>query len=130
MAPIALLEEKIPDFKGYAEPDNRRRSDELVRSFLGEALAEAQERLGPLPAAALSKIGDLEIRTAFANQRAFHAFEQSIGSASNFDDLLAADASVVELAERAASIDRPALDAYLDEVTAALDRRDRIMSGA
>jgi hypothetical protein len=127
MGSIALLKEKIPDFAGYGEENLRRVSDEEVRSYLGEALAGLRVRLESLPAAAQTRIDDLVLRTGFANQHAFRAFEDGARTATDFDELLSADAAVVEVADRAASIGAEGIDAYLDEVTAALDRRDRVM---
>ena len=122
-----MLDEKIPDFRGYDDEEHRRLSDEQVRSYLGEALAAARERLAPLAPAAQSALDDLVIRTGFTNQQAFRTFEDGARNTSDFGDIEAADAEIVQLADRAATIDAQAAAGYLSEVAFALDRRDDVM---
>lgn len=126
MEPLALLQDRIPDFPGYATEDDRRLADEDVRSYLGEALAGLIERLAP-DAALTELAGDLEIRTGFTNQRVFRHYEESARGATDFAALIAADAAVVELAQRAVAVENGGLKAYLGEAAAALDRRDDVM---
>jgi hypothetical protein len=44
MDPLELLNERIHDFPGYATDTDRRLSDEMVRAFLGEMLADLQAK--------------------------------------------------------------------------------------
>jgi hypothetical protein len=131
MEALEFLKSKIAGFPGYARDDDRRRSDELVRSYLGEALADLEKCLGSSTDSTLAqKAGDLLIRVAFTNQHAYKAYENAARTNGDFDAMAAADASTVEVADRAASTDAPGFGTYLDEAAAALDRRDACMSGA
>ncbi len=126
--PLELLKSRIPDFPGFADDVSRWRSDELVRSYVGEAVAGAQERLKPLDAALEVRIGDMLIRVGFANPATYQAFEGR--DLAKFDDgaMATADARVIEIADRAASIDAAALPSYLEELSRSLDHRDMVTS--
>ena len=126
--PLELVKSKIADFPGYSDDVSRWRSDELVRSYLGEAIADLQQRLEPLDASLDSRAGDLLFRLGFANQAAYKNHE---GAHATFDldAVLAADADAIERAGRAPAIDAQQLPAYFDEISAMLDRRDALMSG-
>jgi hypothetical protein len=128
MDPRQVLEEHIPSFPGYETEEKRRLSDELVRSYLGEALATITLRIPNLPQALADRIEGLLIRTSFANQHVFRLYEEGVCDRDDFTQLAQADAAVVELAERAKELDAATLPAYLDDATAALDHRDSIMS--
>ncbi|HEY1655057.1 MAG TPA: hypothetical protein VGF86_08100 [Candidatus Tumulicola sp.] len=130
MQPLELLNAKIAGFPGYADDLSRERSDELVRSYLGEALSDVQVRLQPLADAQNQRIGDLLMRTGFVNQEVYRAYEDGARTRTNFDSVAAADARVIELADRAATIDASNLSAFLDEIVATLDARDAAMDGA
>lgn len=127
MEPTALLQTKIPTFPGYADEDSRRLADELVRSYLGEALADLRIRLQSLPADPAEQLNGLILRTGFANQRSVRGYEEGARDDGNFAAVAAADAAIVELADRAGSIDAQQLTNYLSETGLALDRRDEIM---
>jgi hypothetical protein len=127
--PLEFLKSKIADFPGYSDDVSRWRSDELVRSYVGEAVADLQQRLEPLDAALDGRVGDLLIRLGFANQAAYKNYEDGAHSTLNLDAMLAADAAAVELGDGASSIDVQQLPAYLDEISASLDQRDAVMSG-
>jgi hypothetical protein len=127
--PLEFLKSKIADFPGYSDDVSRWRSDELVRSYIGEAVADLQQRLEPLDVALDGRVGDLLIRLGFANQAAYKNYEDGAHSTFNLDAMLAADAAAVELGDGASSIDVQQLPAYLDEISASLDQRDAVMSG-
>ncbi len=128
MDPTATLRQHIAQFPGYEEEAGRRLADELVRSFLGEALAAMRDRLEPLSSDLETKIDDTIVRTGFANQRAFRPYEEGARLAKDFGAMAQADAAVVELADRSVSIDQAGLAGYLGEANAALDRRDEVMA--
>jgi hypothetical protein len=126
--PLELLKSKIADFPGYADDVSRWHSDELVRSYVGEAIADLQQRVNPLDAALGGRIGDMLIRVGFANPATYKTFEDGARAKFDEDAMVAADARAVEVADRAASIDAASLIGYLDEVSGSLDRRDAVMS--
>lgn len=123
MEPLERLRAKITGFPGYDSEVARRRCDQYVRSYLGEALTEAAQRWNCTPEQG-RRIDDLLLRAGFADQRDFARNE--MGS----DAIVAADAATVDLADRAPAIDDATIDGYLDEVTAALDAREAAMRAA
>jgi hypothetical protein len=124
----ALLQGKIDGFPGYAGQDARRLSDEMVRSYLGEALAAAEERLAPGESAEGERLSDLLLRVAFGDQRILKAYEAS-ERPGGFGTIAELDAAVVRLADRAATCTLADLGAYLNEVTGMLDQREAAMRG-
>jgi hypothetical protein len=129
MEPMELLSSKIENFPGYATDDARKLSDEEVRSYLGEALADLEVRLGAASEAPIARIGDLLLRVGFTNQAAYKIYEEEARNRSvGFDEVASADARVVALADRATSIDAAASPGYLEEVSDALNCRDAAMS--
>jgi hypothetical protein len=130
MDSLEFLKGKISDFPGYGDDDLRRTSDELIRSYLGEAIADLEVRLAPTDGGLRQRIGDLLIRVGFANQHVYRTYQDNARARSEFGSIADADANVVQTADRAASIGAAQLPAYLDEIVGALDRRDAAMSGS
>lgn len=130
MEPLELLKSKIAGFPGYADDTSRERSDELVRSYLGEALADLQTRLEPLADGVNQRVGDLLLRTGFVNQTAYRIYEDGARTRTDFGAIENADVAVVELAEDAPSVDAETLPSFLDRIAEALDARDAAMDGA
>lgn len=127
MEMLESLRSKIPDFAGYLNEEDRRRSDELVRAYAGEALAALEERVAP---GGDPRFQGPLLRAGFMNQVAFKAFEyEQLGDRRN-EEVGACDLRLIELADRAASLDAGVIDSYLAEVSAAFDARDRAMAGA
>ena len=125
-----FLQSAIPGFPGYGDDESREKSDEYVRSYVGERLADLQERLQPLDAALGERIETLLLRSAFVNQAAYKFYAGSDHSAIDVDAVIAADSDAVKLADRASSIGAAQLPQYLDDITRAFDARDAAMSGA
>lgn len=124
---MQVLGAKIAGFPGYGDEDARRRSDELVRSYLGEALADLQARVGSLDAATESRLGDLIVRSAFTNQEAYELYEERAREHPEFDGIASADARVVETADAASTVDAAGASTYLDRVAEVFDARDAVM---
>lgn len=123
MDTLETLRLKIPDYPGYANEDDRRKSDELVRSYVGEALAELRDRVAALD----GKFDSLLMRAGFTNQSAFRAFESARLDDARAAGMYAADLDLVELADRSERIEAGAIDVHLADVDAAFDRRERSM---
>jgi hypothetical protein len=127
MDPLELLNERINDFPGYATDTDRRRSDEMVRAFLGEMLADLQIKLAPLDDAVTSQIGDLLFRSGFTNQIAFRPYESVELSDAGVAEIATADVRAVDLADVAATVRKDGVPSFLADVTAAFDARDAAM---
>jgi hypothetical protein len=125
MEPIETLREKIAEFPGYDGDIERRRSDEYVRSYLGEALSELGARC-TLSSDLRGQLDELILRVGFADPHAFvnHHIVAPHAAANGGGSVAAADAETVELADRAAGLDCAAAAAYLAAVKALLERRD------
>jgi hypothetical protein len=133
MDPLDELREKIPGFPGYGGDLERRRSDELVRSYLGEALADLTLRCGPLSTELTQRVDALLLRVGFADPKAFavhNVFARAQPAAGDDGALAMLDVAVVAAADQASSIAPDAVAQYLDDVTATLDRRDATMRAA
>lgn len=120
---------QIPNFPGYATLPDRRLADELVRSYLGEALSELAARHPDFFADAHDGYQRLLMRASFMNQLAFHAFEYSDGDAVRQAAVAAGDRAIVTVADRSSVVEAAGIPAYLDDVTAAFDGRDAAMEG-
>ena len=127
---LAPLRTKINAFPGYVTEDDRRLADELVRSYLGEALALMRARLDGLADGVESRLGDLIMRAGFRNQIAFKAFEYATLDGAKVGRVAANDVRLIELADRAGAIDAAAVPAFIDEIAAAFDVRDREMQSS
>ncbi len=118
---------KIPQFPGYDDDTARRLSDELVRSYLGEALALLREQHPDFFAQGSDAFEALVLRAGFMNQQAFHAFEYQHLDSDGLSVVAEDDRTLVELADRAHNITAADLPAFLDDLTAAFNRRDAVM---
>ncbi|MHB8432822.1 MAG: hypothetical protein ACYC8W_01495 [Candidatus Tyrphobacter sp.] len=123
---LRVLRSRIAALPGYASSDDRRLTDELVRAYAGEALTAMQQRIA-LSEAARSQLDALILRTQFANQAAFHDFEGEPKDDAAVARVARADAALVELADRMASIEPAEAAALLNQVQSALEERDRAM---
>lgn len=127
MASTDVLNEKIDGFPGYDDDVARERSDEMVRSYLGERLADLQQRLQPLDASLSDRFEELLLRSAFINQIVHKLYDG--GAKIDLDAVVRADEKAIALADRASSVDSDHVAAYLEEVGSVLDERDAAMSG-
>jgi len=121
------LQAMIPQFPGYLDEAARRLSDELVRSYAGEAVAGLVDRLRPLDPALEARFDVALMRAGFTNQVAFRGYESAVLSPDRSAAMLAADTLLATLAQRAASVDIQSAPGYLDELAAAFDARDSAM---
>ena len=129
MDPLDFLREKIPNFQGFDDEGARRLSDELVRAYAGEALADLQQRLGDV-AVANERLSKILLRCEFANQIALKQFESAELDETRTERIASADARVIELADNANAVDAASLDGYLQQLEEAFDQRDRAMETA
>lgn len=130
MDPLEHLRERISRFPGYDVDIDRRRSDELVRSYLGEALAEIGVRCTDLSSELRDRIEGLLLRVGFSTPKSFSLHDGHLGVRSSDGNVPAVDAATVDIADRAPAIPCDAIAAYLDDVIVALDARDAAMRAA
>ncbi|HET6275150.1 MAG TPA: hypothetical protein VFE16_04330 [Candidatus Cybelea sp.] len=129
MEPLDELRAKIADFPGYGDELERRRSDEYVRAYLGEALAAFAART-ELDPGVRQRLDELTLRLAFADQRAFSEHLRSGEEETGDGAVMRADAAAVELAGRAATLDAGSAPRFLDEVATMLDGREAALRAA
>ena len=130
MNALALLRSRIPSFPGYLDEEDRRLSNQLVRSYMGEALARLQERLSPLDASVRERFEELILRAGFTNQVAFKEFESAQLDQTRVDSISMCDVNLLDQADREPEVSELTLSAYLADVRASFDERDRVMEGA
>jgi hypothetical protein len=129
MDPLELLRAKIVGFPGYDGDLDRRRSDEFVRAYLGEALTELAARCGELPPEVQQRVDALLLRMEFADSKSFamHRLASNVPASSAGGKVAEEDVAAVELADRASATDCGSVADYLDDVTATLDSREAAM---
>lgn len=134
MDPLESLRERIPEFPGYGDDLSRRRSDSYVRSYLGEAIASLDARLGDLEPALQQRVDDVLLRVGFADSKSFathNGLAERTESESDPGKVLAVeDAATLDLADRTKAVDAATLASYLDDVRTLLDRREAAMRAA
>jgi len=133
MDPLERLREKIAGFPGYVGDLDRRRSDELVRSYLGEALTELAARCGELSPELQQRVDALLLRVGFADPKSFavHRVVSNIPTPPHDGGEVAQDdVAAVDVADRAPEVDAASIARYLDDVTATLDGREAAMRAA
>jgi len=130
MDAIESIKARIPQFGGYADLEARRDDDELVRSYLGEALATLNANHPDFFADRSETYEDLIIRAGFMNQAAFHAFEYVKLDPARLEAVAQGDLALLDLADRAPAVAAGEVAGYLADLTAAFDRRDAAMTGA
>ena len=130
MDPLELLREKFVGFPGYDGDLDRRRSDEFVRAYLGEALTELAARCGELPPELQQRVDALKLRMEFADPQVVRdapaRFERSCELRDD-GKVAEEDVAAVELADRASATDCGSVARYSDDVTATLDSREAAM---
>lgn len=117
----------IDGFAGYAGPDQRRVSDEQIRSYVGEVLAE-------LPAVQIDNLSDAErsnydralLRCEFVNQAIFRTFDTD-PTPRRIEATLTADVRIVEAAAALIDVQSAMLDGLLKQLCDAFDERDAAM---
>lgn len=129
MDPLERIRSIIEGFAGYGAPGPRRLSDEQIRAFVGEALAQ-------LPSAHVDALesGDrayydrVLLRCEFINQGAFRTFDLS-PTPERIEAILLADLEVIDAASTLAAGGAD-LDGVLARLCDAFDKRDAAMQKA
>jgi hypothetical protein len=130
MDAIAGIKARIPQFAGYADLEGRREDDELVRSYLGEALSTLNANHPDFFTDRSEVYESLIIRAGFMNQLAFHSFEYAKLDPSHLEAVAQNDLAMLDLADKAPTIAAGEVAAYIEALMAAFDRRDAAMQHA
>ena len=123
MTDLELLRARIPGYADYADTDARHQVDKQIRAWLGEALAEARDRLKPGGALEERLDGMLQ-RCEFSDQRMIRAGDHARFDGELVDHIHALDRRIVEAGDAiraAATVD--ALATALDDAARVLDER-------
>lgn len=127
MDALERIRSLIEGFAGYDEGPLRRRSDEQIRGFVGEALAGlAAAEVDGLPAEERSCYDRVLLRCEFANQDAFRVFDTD-PTPQRIEATLIADVHVVEAASSLAAVASERLSGMLAMLDEAFDLRDSAM---
>lgn len=110
------------DYAGYSTEDDVRDTDQRVRAYVGERLADLQARL---PSAADALEAPI-LRMAFSSGEALRGLEHPQGSV-HAGALEAADAALLDAADAADAVDDAGASAYIARIQAAIDARDAAM---
>jgi hypothetical protein len=117
----------IAGYAGYADSPQRRRSDEQVRGFVGEVLAELPVvEIDNFSAQERSYYDRVLLRCEFTNQHVFHIFD-SDPTPQRIQAMLQADLEVVETACTLRAKTDPKPDGVIAALSEAFDKRDAAM---
>lgn len=117
----------IEGFAGYEAAEQRRLSDEQIRAFVGEVLAQLPAvEIDNLPAAERACYDRVLLRCEFINQDVFRIFD-SDPTQQRIAATLFADVQVVEAAAALREVQNATLDGVLARLSEAFDRRDAAM---
>ncbi len=117
----------IDGFAGYTEAMQRRVSDEQIRAFVGEALAQLPAvEIDNLDADERAHYDRVLLRCEFINQDVFRVFD-SDPTTLRIEATLTADVLVVEAAEALTATQTATITHLLVQLGEAFDKRDAAM---
>ena len=130
MTDLELLQSRIPAYADYADPDARHQVDKQIRAWLGEAMAEARDRLRPNGALA-DQLDGLIQRCEFSDYRVIRAADHARFDRELVDHVHALDRRIVEIGDAIRAAGGPdELATALDDAARALDERFGALSDA
>lgn len=129
MGALEQIRASIPDFEGYGDEQSRALSDERIRSYLGERLSDFEDEHPQWLEACRDAFERLVFRCEFVNQDAFKPFEHVPADDPRIAQLLDADARVVSLADRLATLQETEVPEFVRLANELLDVRDAAMRG-
>lgn len=123
MTDLELLRARIPGYAGYANDVARHDVDKQVRAYLGEALADARDRVRPQGALAERLDGEI-LRCQFTDQREIRAADHARFGPPLVERLHALDRELVAIADRVRTVtSQDDLAVALDDAARAFDER-------
>ena len=123
MGDLEYVQSRITGYADYTNTDARHHVDKQMRAFLGEALAEARERLAP-SGPTLERIDGLILRCEFSDQRVIRATDHAKFEAALVERIHALDVELVHCADKIRAVTAAdALMPALDDAARCLDER-------
>lgn len=123
MSDLEFLQERVPGYADYADPEHRHQVDQQMRALLGEALADARIRLKPSGPIA-DQLERLILRCEFSDQHVIHAADTGRFDAPLVDRIHALDRELVEIVDRVRAVTGVAdLSPVLRDASRTLDER-------
>ena len=123
MSDLEFLKSRIAAYADYGNPDARHEVDKQIRAWLGEALAEARERLAP-SGPTLERIDGLILRCEFSDQRVIRATDHARFDAALVDRIHTLDRELIETSDRIRALTGvEGLMDVLDDAARFLDER-------
>lgn len=127
MEALERIRSFIEGFAGYEAAEQRRLSDEQIRAFVGEVLAQLPAvEIDNLSAGERSYYDRVLLRCEFINQEVFRIFD-SDPTQARITATLIADVRVVEAATALREVKSVTLNGVLVQLSEAFDLRDAAM---
>jgi hypothetical protein len=120
---LEFVHGRIPGYSDYVDEAGRASSDMRVRAFVGERLASARARLGPLEPSLDETLETVLLRCAFADQEFVKKFEHAVLDGPALAGLVRADRRVIELGVALETCALAQLPGLLSEIDRLLDDR-------
>ena len=119
---VSALRVLIPSYAGHDDAPARRLSDQQIRAWTGESLADLQDRIAV--AAVQDRFDALLMRCEFGDQLVIRALEaDACGEPEAAATVEAHDAGVIAAAARAKTVAQDGLDALIGDLERAFDER-------
>ncbi len=116
-ADLDYVRERIDPYRAYADEINRHDTDMRVRAYVGNALTEAQARLGEaLDAATRGLMEAVLMKCMFTDQVFIRKFEHGQLDEPTIAALVRSDRKLLDSADRARSADAGSLAGILREI--------------
>ena len=122
MTDLEFLLQRVPGYADYADEDHRHLVDPQMRSYLGEALSDARDRLQPQGETA-EQLDGLLLRCEFSDQRVTRAADHAKFGPGLVDRIHALDRELVETSDRIRRADAGELPSLLDAAARIMDQR-------
>jgi hypothetical protein len=120
---FAALRAVIPGYAGYHDLDAQRLADRQVRAFLGESLIGLRDQA--LPSDLVARLESLIEHCEFGDQHVIRAIERANLSQPDREATVEArDWQLIELAQRAATIEPAAAEGFIADLEAAFAERN------
>ncbi|HMD01519.1 MAG TPA: hypothetical protein VKG44_01015 [Candidatus Baltobacteraceae bacterium] len=120
----AYVRARVPDYADYADEASRHHTDLVLRTFVGEHLNDARQRVGDELDERTSKtLDELILHCQFTDQAFIHWLDHARLDPPLVASLVAIDRRLVELAERVKDANASDLHDLLEAIDIAFEHR-------